>query len=132
MRSDQLVAEIPFIRLDGTGVMNLVDETLDFDLKAAVAGTPTFDDGTTIDDLNGLAIPLTVKGPMTDPSVRVDIRKLAAGAVTKKLKDRLLDRLGLDEPEPDGAATGNTAAPPPAEKPRDALKRSLRDLLKPQ
>ncbi len=128
MVSDQLTGQIPFIRMGGQGTMNLIAETLDYKLEAEVFAAPTFEDGTTFDDLTGLAIPLTLKGAMADPSVRVDIRKLASNLAQGKLKQRLLDRLGLGEPSLDGAGTGTTE-PPKDEKPRDALKRSLRDLL---
>ena len=128
MVSDTLVGQIPFIGMSGQGTMNLIDETLDYKLQAQVSSTPTFEDGTTFSDLTGLAIPLTLKGAMADPSVRVDIRKLAGNVVKSELRDRLLERLGGGEPTVDGAASGTTQ-PAQEMKPRDALKKSLRDLL---
>jgi hypothetical protein len=64
--------------------------------------------------------------------VRVDLKGLATGVATQKLRDKLLERLGDDdEPTVDGAGTGTTQdVAPKEEKPRDILKRSLRDLLK--
>ncbi|MBM4196417.1 MAG: AsmA family protein [Gammaproteobacteria bacterium] len=128
MTSDRLTAQVPFIRARGSGALNLVDETIDYRLEAEVFETPVFDDGTRIDDLTGIAIPLTLKGKMADPSVRVDIRRLATGVVGSKLKKKLLDRLGGGEMPVDGSSTATTE-PPAEEKPRDALKRTLRDLL---
>jgi len=57
-------------------------------------------------------------------------------AAVQKVQGRLLKKLGLDEPEdaPDGEAdpeSGSSATEPATEeeKPRDALKKGLRDLL---
>ncbi len=142
LRTERLLAEIPFIRLSGSGALSLVDQAMDYKLQAQVFETPTFEDGSTIKDLTGLTIPLTLKGPVDEPKVGVEIKQLATGVATQKLKERLLEKLGGDEPAPaegapaaEGEATGEQAAPaeepPKEEKPRDILKRGLRDLLKP-
>jgi AsmA protein len=141
LRTKEMLAEIPFIRMSGDGALDLAQKALDFRLQAAVIENPTFEDGSTLKDLKGLTIPLTLKGSTEKPKVGVDIKNLAAGAATQKLKDRLIKKLGLDEPATDGAATGaagtsNTApattGQPKEEKPRDQLKKTLRDLLKPK
>lgn len=146
LRDDQLLAQIPFLRLTGKGALNLVARNMDYALQAQVFETPVFEDGSSIKDLKGLAIPLTVKGPLEKPKVSVDIKNMVAGAAVQKLKDRLFRRLGgADEPAAtEGSASAPATSPatagsepPPAtapqkeEKPRDVLKRSLRDLLKP-
>lgn len=130
LRTDKLLAEIPFLRLSGGGALDLVGKTMDYKLQAKVFETPTFEDGYKLDDLEGLTIPLTLKGAMDAPKVSVDLKNLATGVATQKLRDRLIKKLGGDEPELDGVGTGTTQVAPKAEKPRDALKRSLRDLLK--
>jgi AsmA protein len=139
LTSDRLLAEIPFIRMTGTGALDLANKTMDYHLQAKVFETPTFEDGTTLKDLTGLAIPLTLKGPMDKPKAGVDLKELATGVATEKLREKLLKKFGLEEQPVDGAATGSTGAPAqpataPAkeEKPRDALKRALQDLLKPK
>jgi AsmA protein len=141
--TDKLLAEIPFTRLTGEGGLNLVDRTLDYRLQAQVFETPTFADGSSIKDLNGLTIPLTLKGALDKPKVGVDLKNMAAGAATRKLKERLLKKLGEEEPAGEGSGTDAqpaadqqapadqpAAEPKPKEKPRDILKRGLRDLLK--
>jgi AsmA protein len=141
--TDRLLAEIPFARLTGAGTLNLVTRTLDCRLQGQVFENPAFEDGSSIKDLKGLTIPITLAGAMDEPKVGVDLKGLALGAATQKLKDRLLKKLGGDEQAPaeQGDATGQAAPadpsapseqPPKEEKPRDVLKRSLRDLLKQQ
>jgi AsmA protein len=130
LRTERLLAEIPFIRLDGAGALNLVDRTMDYRLQAQVFETPTFEDGTTIRDLKGLTIPLTLSGAMDKPKVSVDLKNMATGVATQKLRERLLEKLGGDEPAPSEGEQAAPAEPPKEEKPRDILKRGLRDLLK--
>jgi len=137
LRTDKLLAQVPFIRLTAEGSLDLVGKTMDYAARAQVIEDPVFEDGKKLKDLKGLTIPVTLKGPMAEPAVRVDLKGLATGIATEKLMDRLNKKLGLDQPEPDGAATGTTGEPattepPKDEKPRDALKRQLRDLLKPR
>jgi AsmA protein len=135
MRSERLLAEIPFLRINGNGALDLAGETLDYSLRAQVFETPVFADRGNLDDLTGLTIPFSVKGPMDGPKVSVDLKNLAKDVAIQKGTQRLLEKLGLGEP--DGASSGQSeSAQPqqrekaPAEKPRDALKRGLRDLLK--
>lgn len=134
LNSDRLFAEIPFIRMKGTGTLNLVSKAMDYKLQAEVFQAPVFEDDTDLKDLAGLTIAMNLKGPMDSPKVSVDLKNLAAGVATQKLKNRLIKKLGLDKPE-EGAVPAEeaqpTTEPPPEEKPRDALKRTLRDLLKP-
>ncbi len=145
LRSERFYAEIPFIRMKGSGTLDLVSKNMDYRVLAEVFETPTFEDGTTLKDLTGLTMALTLKGAMDQPKVGVDLTNLAAGVATQAIKNRLLKSLGSDKPPPAAGEPGATVppageaqpgepppdAPPPAEeKPRDALKRSLRDLLK--
>ena len=91
---------------------------------------------------------VTSGGHHAAPTVGVDLARLATNAATRKLQDRLLKRLGLEEPEEksDGAtadtattdssttdsATTDKAEPEKSDKDvaRDALKKGLRDLFK--
>jgi AsmA protein len=137
LRSERLLAEIPFLRVTGGGGLDLAGETLDYTLQAKVFEKPVFPDGGNLDDLTGLTIPLTIKGPMDGPKVGVDMKNLAKDAAIQKGRQKLLERLGLEEITEGEATTDQQAdqqqpaQPPPEEKPRDALKRGLRDLLKP-
>ncbi len=136
LRSDRLLAEIPFLRVNGAGVLDLAGETVDYSLRAQVFETPVFPDGGNLDDLTGLTIPFTVKGPMDGPKVSVDLKNLAKDVAIQKGKQRLLEKLGLGAP--DGAGSGQPGTvqpgqqpqPAPVENSRDALKRGLRDIFK--
>jgi AsmA protein len=143
LNNDSFNAEIPFIRLGGVGDINLLQSTMDYRLEARVVKTPTFDDGAVLDDLNGLVLPITLTGNMNAPTVGVDLTSLAVSIGQNKLRDRLLKKLGGDEPASPasgGAADAaeqstpdaqqkNQQAPEEPQDPKDQLKKSLFDML---
>jgi len=137
LRSDQLVGEIPFIRVEGTGAFDLLDNQLDYRLRARMLSRPTFPDADDLADLERVTIPITVTGDATAPTIGIDLEELAKDAAVQKVQDRLLKKLGIDEPaategEPTGGDTGSNATdqqPDSRDEARDALKKGLRDLL---
>ncbi|MGI9341536.1 MAG: AsmA family protein [Gammaproteobacteria bacterium] len=135
MRSERLLAEIPFIRIDGGGALDMLENQLDFRLRARMLSRPDFPDADDLADLEKVTIPITVTGAADDPKIGIDLQELAKDAAVQKVQDRLLKKLGLDEPEDDAgdapAEDGSNATEPATEeeKPRDALKKGLRDLL---
>ncbi|MGE0622024.1 MAG: AsmA family protein [Pseudomonadales bacterium] len=106
--SDNLNAEIPFLKLGGRGGVNLVDRTLDYQLNAQVLKTADSASGSGLKGLGGSTIPLTITGPMADPSVRVNLQGLVVETVKDKARDALLKRLGVDQQE--GSAAGSPAS----------------------
>jgi len=135
LTSDQVDMQIPAVQLSGAGALDLLSRGLDYSLKARIGGSPQAADGTELGDLRNVTIPLTIRGNLDEPSVRVDMTGLVRGAATEALRDRALDLLGggrQQAPAPGESAADEPAAPAePAEpeKPRDLLRRSLRDLI---
>jgi len=135
LRSDQLVAEIPFIRVQGGGAFDLLQNTLDYKLKAKMLSRPNFPDADDLADLEKIAIPIIVKGDASSPTIGIDLEEAAKDVAVQKAKDSLLKKLGLDEPEAEGAAgEGAETDAAPEEKSdkdeaRDALKKGLRGLF---
>ncbi len=132
LTSDRMNIQIPFIRLTGGGTADLVDQDLDFTLKARVFEKPEFADGEDLGDLMGVSIPITISGAAEDPDIRVDLGDAVKQWAVKKLSERLMDRLG---PAPDAAGdqgAGDATPDQQEEKPRDAAKRLLRGLFDPQ
>jgi AsmA protein len=147
LRSDRLVAQIPFLRVTGKGSLGLAEETLDYRFKARVLQTPEFPDGERLNDLEGLSIPLNIRGTVADPKIGVDLAEFAKSAAGKKIQDAIFKKLGLEEKKPadepaasppaDGTEALPQAEPEPEqpkqeqkpESPEDLLKRGLRDLL---
>jgi len=135
LRTDRFNAEIPFLRLSGDATVDLVKSSLDSKLTALVFEKPVFGDDTSLADLEGVRLPLTISGPVEDPKVRVDLSKMLKGALKETaretLRDTLLDKLGIAKPAPgtppaddQPPAEGEDAAPAEKKK-EDPLKKAL-------
>jgi len=147
-RNDDLLAELPFMRLTGNGAIDLPAATIDYNMTARVLEQPEFDEGATaeeLDEFTEAVIPLKITGLLASPSIKPDIQKMLKKEVRKKAKERLLDKLlgdGEEEPpegEAEQPADGAVVQPPegeadqPAEEEqddKDKLKDALKDLLK--
>jgi len=141
MRNDDLVAELPFMRLTGSGNVDLAAATVNYNLTARVLERPDALQGATeeeLEDFTEAVIPLKITGPLSSPSVKPDIEKLLRKQVEAEVKDRLLDKLfgGKKEAPPaDDAATDGVPAegePEEAaeeESVEDQLKDKLKDLF---
>lgn len=143
-RSEKFLAQVPHIRLGGQLALNLPAEAIDGDLVAQVYEAPVFADGSSLPDLAGVRIPLTVKGPLADPTVRPDLQKMVREAGKEALRDaadeaagkflqRLQKRLGGSEAPAEAPATeGEEGATPenaePAQ-PTEEKKDPVRDAL---
>lgn len=133
--NNDFVAQASYLGVKGKGTVNLLESTLDYRLEAKVEGTPTFDDGKQLSDMNGLLLPVTIKGKLDSPAVKVDVGALVLNVGKQKLLDRLEKKLGVKEPADTGAkSTGATDAAPEqpeseSEDPKEQLKKSLLKML---
>ena len=110
-----LVMQIPFMRVSGAGQINLAQQDMDYGLSAKVLSRPEFPDGESLDELQGIEIPLNLSGPLESPKVGVDVQTLVKALAGQEAQKLIRDKLGLDE-ESD-------------EEEDDPLKQGLRKLL---
>jgi AsmA protein len=116
--SDNLSAEIPFLKLAGKGGVNLIERTLDYHLDAQVLKSADNAPDSGLKGLAGSIIPLTIKGPMADPKVGVDLKGLVVETVKERATNALLKHLGVDTEAPaTGAGGAESAASTPAPSP---------------
>ena len=149
--SDDLNAEIPYVKLGGRGGVNLLERTLDYQLKAQILKSAEAAPDTWIRGLSGSTIPLTISGPMADPSVGVDMQGLVVEVVKDRARKEIFKALGIDQEPPAGGgavpdapagtpATGTqadtaepaaepTAAEPAPAEPEEAEPPTTRDLI---
>jgi len=138
--NNDFVAQASYLGVKGKGTVNLLQSTLDYRLEAKVEGTPTFDDGKQLSDMSGLVLPMTIKGKLAAPAVKVDVGALALNVGKRKLLDRLEKKLGINEPvNTGGKSTGSAGAAPdqqaPAQEqqesadPKEQLKKNLFKML---
>ncbi|MFQ5548585.1 MAG: AsmA family protein [Woeseia sp.] len=125
LRNDDLLAELPFLRLTGTGSVDLAEGLIDYSMSARVLEQPEFIDPvneTELADFTEAVIPLRVTGPLASPSVKPDIEAMAKARLKRQvekkgeeLKQRLLrELLGADDEPPVGPPTEQAE---PAKKP---------------
>ena len=109
-------------KLTGKGQVNLVEQTIDYDLLAAV---PTGQKSTELGlgKAAGKSVPISITGSLDDPSVKADVGAL----IGDKVKSLIRDQLGLGgEPAP----TGDQAAPAEGEPVPEEEPKSPEEQLK--
>lgn len=133
--NEDFTAQIPFLRIGGQGSVNLLQSTLDYGLQARVVSTPSFEDGQKLDDLKDLVLPITLTGSIDAPKVGVDLGGLAVSLGERKLRERLIKKLGGQEPAADQPASEESTGQseqqgePQSNDPKEQLKKGLLDLL---
>ena len=141
-RNEDLLAQLPFMRLTGNGSVNMAEATVDYRLTARVLERPEFVTGATdaeLDEFTEAVIPLTITGALASPKIAPDIGGMAKARVQQELesrkqelKDRVLGGLlgGKDEEE---AAPADAGAAEPADagtEPEPEEKKDLEDEVK--
>ncbi len=138
-QNDDFLAELPFLRLTGAGMVDLVSTEVDYGLQVSVFDRPEFMSGATeeeLADFSETVVPLRITGLIGEPTIRPDIEGIFRGRVEEaieekkeEIKDELLNRLiggGRDE-APEGA--GDNVAPE-EEQEEDLEDQLKKDLLK--
>ncbi|MFQ6372415.1 AsmA family protein [Shewanella sp. YIC-542] len=92
----------PLIRLSGAGGANLLQETLDYQLKTALVDSLKGQGGKSSDNLAGIEIPLRISGTFGEPKFSLDTEALfksqlkgEAEKAKEKLTDSLFKKLGV-------------------------------------
>jgi len=92
-QSNDLLARAPFMDVTGHGSLRLVEQNLDYELEAKLTRAVPIQNCQTMQNLVGDSIPLTIRGTVTDPSIKPDFSKLLKSAAKKSLGDKLLNRI---------------------------------------
>ena len=141
--NDDLLIELPFLRITGNGTINLDSTEIKYSVQARVFEKPEFVGDASEDemaDFSEALIPIRIRGTLASPSFSPDVEAMFREEVekaikekTEKLKRSLLKGLfGGDEPaESEDAAEEDPDAEPKEEKKiEDQLKDRLKDLFK--
>jgi AsmA protein len=97
LRSDAITLQIPAANIEGSGDFDLLELTLDHKLTALLVDADQAGAPVGLGDLAGKKIPFTVKGPATDPNVRIDLQKLIKEQGQDALRRGLERLFGKDE-----------------------------------
>lgn len=93
VRSDNLSITTSVMTLAGEGGMNLLDQGLDYRLKALVLEQPEGEGAVDLGRLRGVTVPLRIGGTLTEPKVEVDLEGVLKEKAKEKLEDALKDKL---------------------------------------
>jgi len=122
--------QIPFLRVSGEGTADLNDSTVNYQLNAKVVGRPEFDDGSNLEELQGLTLPVTIQGAVDNPDIQFDLTGIIAGLATKKLQERLLKKYGGQPDTAPAEPAGDTDATAPLQESEQPAEKSERDQRK--
>ena len=87
-----LSVKAPLFRLEGAGMINIPDSSLNYLAKVAVVETSEGQGGKDLAALKGVTVPIRISGQFNDPKYSVDVASLAAELAKSKLGDQLGDR----------------------------------------
>lgn len=96
LHNDDFFAELPFMRLNGSGSVDLPAATADYSLSGRVFEKPEFMQDVSpeeLEDLTKAVIPLRITGPLASPKVSVDLEALLQERVREEVEDKLKDAL---------------------------------------
>ncbi len=127
-RSDDLLAELPFMRVTGRGTADLPNATVDYGLTARVLEKPEFVTGATeaeLDEFTEAVIPLRISGPLGSPSITPDIEEMLKKEIEEKVEEVIFDTLFGGDDEPAEGEEGTKE-----KDPEDELKDIFKDLIK--
>ncbi len=91
----KLLAQAPYMRITGSGTVDLPKKSLNYLVKTKIVGSDKGQGGEDLKELNGLTIPVKLKGDWTSPSVSLDLNSLLeqkATAEIEKKKDEVIEK----------------------------------------
>jgi AsmA protein len=86
---DQLIGELPFLKLQGEGSIDLQTQALDIGLVAGVRSVPELSQDPLAADLEGRQVPFRISGAATQPRIAIDLENLLKGEASRALMDKL-------------------------------------------
>ncbi len=110
----------PFLRLNGEGAIDIAHSRVDYVARATITSASQGQGGAELAALKGVTIPVRLTGPFDALDWKIQWSSVAGSLVTKKLEDKLGEKLGLKPP------AGGASQP----KAEDQLKKALKGLFK--
>lgn len=95
--SDDLDGKSPLLRLEGSGKIDLVRETLDYTVRASAVATAKGQGGRDLEELRGVTIPVHLTGPFAQPQWKIDWAAIAEQALKSRAAEKLEERLAPEK-----------------------------------
>lgn len=93
LKSDQLSAKSPLIRLEGAGQVDLVRDTIDYLAKPTLVNTAGGQGGKELAGLSGITVPVRITGDLYAPKAKLDWQ----AAIKQQAVTELREKLGVSE-----------------------------------
>lgn len=94
-----LIADLPFMRIDGHGSIDLVRQSVDYRLNAKIIKIPEIDNRGDLAKIKGKTVPIHIEGDFNNLTAFPDLADLLKQRLEDKLKSKLKDKLkGLFNP----------------------------------
>jgi AsmA protein len=90
--------QAPLLRVGGKGSANLNSEMVDYLVNAKLVGTIEGQQGESSDQLAGLEIPVRIKGPFSDPKIKVQLEEMLKAKVDAE-KEKLKAEIAKQKAE---------------------------------
>jgi len=74
LNNQDMMLKAPILRLTGKGIIDLVQERIDYRLITKLAETTKGQGGKEFEDVAGIEIPVIVEGPLSSPSFKPDLK----------------------------------------------------------
>ena len=133
VRMDDLELKAPAFRLQGRGVLaDLHTGTIDYQALATVVNTSKGAGGRELAELEGLALPIVVGGPLDDPKIRLAWEDILAGLLLNEVLDALdlkLPGAGREDAESREETDEETDFDPLQELLKEGLKEGLKGIF---
>jgi AsmA protein len=142
--NEDLNLKSPFIRVTGSGEVNIPENSVDYVVKTAVVASMAGQGGEERPELKGLTVPVRVAGPFDQLKYKVEFSQMVRGASKEQLeaataagrgalkgaaREKLQDLLGGQQAPAEGA-TDDQAQQAAPKRPEDQLKEKLKGLLR--
>ncbi len=89
VNNQQLLAKSPYLRVEGAGKANLVEESLDYTIRPVIVNTPKGQDGQGLEELVGIPIPVRIQGSWSDPQFKIQLAQILEEQQKARLKEKL-------------------------------------------
>lgn len=93
LKSDDLSAKNPLLRLEGAGEVDLVKETINYLARPTLVNTASGQGGKERIDLSGIVVPIRIAGDLYKPKVSIDWQ----AALKQQAVTQLREKLGVSE-----------------------------------
>lgn len=93
LSNQDLLAKSPYLRVNGAGEVNLVQESLDYRVEGVVVNTSKGQGGEGLDELQGVVIPVHLTGPLASPKYTINWEKVLLESQKGKIKEKIQEKL---------------------------------------